>query len=553
MTKKVFLNSLLVFIYTVVIFLSFHTDIYAQPTVVSTVPANGATDVSPDLEMVSIHFSVSMDPSSRSITSNFPYSSWTWTENNTVLNLIKNTQTPLSKGVTYMIMLNPQGSAGYRDAQLNPLPETTIFFTVPRSENTPPPEVASTTPANGAINISKDLQTVSIRFSNPMNATSGIFSTNFPSYTKSWSENNTVLSITRNDLSTSLQGGFTYVFGLNPSGYEEYHFIDNEGNFLAYTTFSFTTEATDVTPPYVISTTPANGAINVSRDLQSISIRFSEPMNPGFGGMANSNFPEASGAWSENYTVLTRTKEDSTARLYSGGLYSFELNPSWATDPFLFRDTQGNLLPYTTFSFITPEEYDENFMLIEGNPGRGFHWQYLLYIPENLRKRTVIMVEPNNSGTVSDDMDIHRAMANTLVQRNADLTSTLNVPVLVPVFPRPEKDELLGTYTHALDENTLRATAYIDGKSIARLDLQLIAMIEDARERLESRGHTVAEKVFMMGFSASGAFTSRFTAIHPDMIMAAAPGSPGGWPIAPVTTWEGIPYRYPIGLSNFRK
>lgn len=91
MTKKVFLNSLLVFIYTVVIFLSCNTDIYAEPTVVSTVPANGATDVSPDLEMVTIHFSVSMDPSSRSITSNFPYSSWTWTENDTVLNLIKNT------------------------------------------------------------------------------------------------------------------------------------------------------------------------------------------------------------------------------------------------------------------------------------------------------------------------------------------------------------------------------------------------------------------------------------------------------------------------------
>ncbi|NLD37679.1 MAG: Ig-like domain-containing protein [Desulfatiglans sp.] len=358
MTKKVFLNSLLVFIYTVVIFLSCNTDIYAEPTVVSTVPANGATDVSPDLEMVTIHFSVSMDPSSRSITSNFPYSSWTWTENDTVLNLIKNTQIPLSKGETYMIMLNPQGIAGFRDAQFNPLPETTLYFTVPRNENAPPPEVVSTTPANGETNISKDLQTVSIRFSNPMNPSYSNIVSNFPAYTRSWSENNTVLNLTRNDLSTSLQSAFTYNFSLNSTG--SIFFRDNEGNPLANTTFSFTTEATDVTPPYVISTTPANGAKNVSRDLQSISIRFSEPMNPGFGGVANSNFPEASGSWSENYTVLTRTKKDSTARLYCGGLYSFELNPSLVTDPFLFRDTQGNLLPYTTFSFITAEEYDEN-------------------------------------------------------------------------------------------------------------------------------------------------------------------------------------------------
>jgi hypothetical protein len=54
----------------------------------------------------------------------------------------------------------------------------------------------------------------------------------------------------------------------------------------------------------------------------------------------------------------------------------------------------------------------------------------------------------------------------------------------------------------------------------------------------------------MMGFSASGAFTSRFCAIHPERIMAAAIGAPGGWPIAPVAKWWGHDMIYILGISD---
>ncbi len=77
-------------------------------------------------------------------------------------------------------------------------------------------------------------------------------------------------------------------------------------------------------------------------------------------------------------------------------------------------------------------------------------------------------------------------------------------------------------------------------------------MIDDALDRLGAMGYDMDRRVFMMGFSASGAFTSRFTLIHPDRVKAAAPGAGGSWPMAPVASWQGIPLKYPIGVMDFQ-
>lgn len=45
-------------------------------------------------------------------------------------------------------------------------------------------------------------------------------------------------------------------------------------------------------------------------------------------------------------------------------------------------------------------------------------------------------------------------------------------------------------------------------------------------------------------------FANRFTALHPEKVLAAASGSPGGWPIAPITSFEGVALPYPAGLSG---
>jgi hypothetical protein len=47
-------------------------------------------------------------------------------------------------------------------------------------------------------------------------------------------------------------------------------------------------------------------------------------------------------------------------------------------------------------------------------------------------------------------------------------------------------------------------------------------------------------------------FANRFTFLHPDRVKAAAIGSPGGWAIAPVSTYKEKTLRYPIGINDFK-
>jgi hypothetical protein len=218
---------------------------------------------------------------------------------------------------------------------------------------------------------------------------------------------------------------------------------------------------------------------------------------------------------------------------------------------FTMCDTQGNALPPTTFSFQTLQEFQ--LLKIPKDPTNGFHWPYYLLIPNALSSKTVLLVETNNTGYTTDDTAVHDAAAESLIRFRSDFAIELDVPILVPTFPRPSNPGYV--YTHALDRYSLLTDASVGGDSIQRIDLQLIAMIADARKRLASIGHVIDKRIFMHGFSASGAFTSRFTLLHPSIVKAAAPGSPGGWPTAPVSSWNIPSYgattlRYPVGIAD---
>jgi hypothetical protein len=297
--------------------------------------------------------------------------------------------------------------------------------------------------------------------------------------------------------------------------------------------------------PVVVSTVPPDGAADVSRDLATVSITFSKPMDGGISITAN--FPAFAAAWSTDHRILTLTRTDTEAHLPGGTAYRFVLNPAGHPN---FRDTDGNVLPETSFSFTTVYNYE--LIKTPAAPSKGFDWPYYLSIPTTLSRQTTLLVEPNNTGTWSDDWAIHDAAALSLVRWRSDFAAKLDAPLLVPTFPRPKTPEIQGgIYTQALDRESLVTEVVLPGGSIKRVDLQLIAMIRDAQEQLAARGFGVDSKVFMMGFSASGAFTSRFTMLHPDVVRAAAPGSPGGWPLAPVSKWwGGTTLRYPVGIAD---
>lgn len=181
--------------------------------------------------------------------------------------------------------------------------------------------------------------------------------------------------------------------------------------------------------------------------------------------------------------------------------------------------------------------------------GTTFHWPYLLYVPPQLRGdaasvRTMLVV-PNNTGSLDDDLAIHEKAARRLLGNMRPAIEPIGVIVLLPVFPRSKTD--WKTYTQALDRDTMLSTK----PGLHRLDKQLVAMIDHARERLAKEGTTVDSRVLVFGFSASGMFANRFTFLHPERVKAAAIGSPGGWPMVPVAEERGRKLRYPIGVGDF--
>jgi hypothetical protein len=188
-------------------------------------------------------------------------------------------------------------------------------------------------------------------------------------------------------------------------------------------------------------------------------------------------------------------------------------------------------------------------------PARGFAWPYLLVAsrpaapdaappagtsPASDARRpdgaTTLLVVPPNTGFATDDLELLRASTTCAVAGQLALADRLGTPIVAPLFPRPVAPPPPGNlYLHALTRGSLEAR----GARLARVDLQLIAMLDHASQRLAAQGHQVQPRVLIAGFSASGSFANRFAVLHPDRVLAAAVGSPGGWPIAPVAHARG--------------
>ena len=185
--------------------------------------------------------------------------------------------------------------------------------------------------------------------------------------------------------------------------------------------------------------------------------------------------------------------------------------------------------------------------LVALNPTAGFNFPYLLRYPSRTGKApTTLIVEPNNSGHVSLDFAEHLQAAEGLIQNGIGgrVSASLQLPILMPIFPRGPD-----LYTHSLGRTTLDTK---DGR-LRRLDQQLIAMIADARSRLNTWGQPVAPKVVLTGFSASGMFVTRFATLHPTSVRAIAAGGLNSYVILPVAALQGEPISFHLGVGDINR
>ncbi len=195
---------------------------------------------------------------------------------------------------------------------------------------------------------------------------------------------------------------------------------------------------------------------------------------------------------------------------------------------------------------------NDTLIIVNSNKEKKYYHPYILFIPKGTPKNqlTRLLVEPNNTGILSDSLSVHKKSAIKLASVSSignNISTELKIPLLVPIFPRPASQPLM--YTHALDRDVMLEK----NNKLERMDLQLIAMIRDARIQLIERNVLVRDKIFMNGFSASATFTNRFLFIHPEIVEAAAMGGFNGELMLPLKKHENKEFDYPLGINDFEK
>ena len=197
-------------------------------------------------------------------------------------------------------------------------------------------------------------------------------------------------------------------------------------------------------------------------------------------------------------------------------------------------------------------------IVVKANPEKGFHFPYLLKTSKKTVDANYIVVESNNTGGHNKSIKGMTSKAKKSLGwvLGSSISKKLNYPMLMPVFPYATKEiEKVLTnknkykyYFPQLDSDVLK----INIDKYKRIDLQLIAMIDDARERLlKENNQKINEKVIMVGFSSSSLFSARFTFLHPDRVSVAIGGGIGGLLPVPADKINGIDAIYPIGTYDF--
>jgi len=201
-------------------------------------------------------------------------------------------------------------------------------------------------------------------------------------------------------------------------------------------------------------------------------------------------------------------------------------------------------------------------IVVKANPDKGFHVPYLLKTSKKTLDAKYLIVESNNTGNEGTTRAMITAAKRSLnhVYGNT-IAKKLNYPLLMPVIPFASVDmeeDLKETlpnpwdkwkyYFTQLDSDSLK----IDDKKYQRFDLQLIAMIDDARERLlKDNNQSIEDKVIMIGYASSSVFAARFTFLHPERVAVAVGGSIGGLLPVPTNEINGTKLMYPIGSYDY--
>ena len=210
------------------------------------------------------------------------------------------------------------------------------------------------------------------------------------------------------------------------------------------------------------------------------------------------------------------------------------------------------ILGIVVFSLLLCGNVYSKTIVVKANPEKGFNFPYLLKTSKKTVDANYLVVESNNTGSDNSIKGMtSKAKKSLSWVLGSSISKKLKYPMLMPVFPFGTSALMQNKYYFPqLDSDVLK----IDKDKYNRIDLQLIAMIDDAREKLlKESNQNINEKVIMVGFSSSSLFSARFTFLHPERVSVAIGGGIGGLLPVPADKINGIEAIYPIGTYDFEK
>lgn len=201
--------------------------------------------------------------------------------------------------------------------------------------------------------------------------------------------------------------------------------------------------------------------------------------------------------------------------------------------------------PTVTGGAIVPE-----IELVQADAPSGFHHPYFLFVPRHVRPSAPVLLVTPTPPTSTNPAD-YLSAAQRIATNAVPLLRALEVPLLVPVLPRPPVElpdgHSIDLYVPALSRAALLARE----PDLARMDLQVLAMLDHARQRLARDRHIKTDsRALFVGFSAGGHFATRMAMLHPDRVLAIWAGGTGGHPILPLQSLQGRRLTYPVGVGD---
>jgi hypothetical protein len=305
--------------------------------------------------------------------------------------------------------------------------------------------------------------------------------------------------------------------------------------------------------------------IQIIKDKQEIDLLFVETINEQ--RKINGNL--------SLYTSLENLYRFANSNIRRKALYHMALNPKldeYLNNPYI-KERMDMIMS------------DQSKVFISENESNGFLMPYLITLPEERYKEVNAGHKQYMFFEASNHIDINSPWGNfnQMLQRDRYamdyVPNQLYWPKVLSIMPQPAlrnssnnefnmarllnrlsvlatkddyKDYFIFTEGNSsnniIGDPDLIFNQYIFNQHID-VELQSRNIILDSQRIIRDLGYPIEDKIFMGGFSGSGAFTNRFATIYPEMLKAIAHGG-NLYPILPGSKYQERELLFPLGVSD---